>query len=184
MSKRRVVVTGLGIVSPVGNSVKQSWDNILNGVSGIDYLTNLDTEGQVVTFGGSVKDFDIGDYISPKDAKKMDIFIHYGMAAGIQAIEDSGIEITEENAERIGVAIGAGIGGLHTIEKTSNLFRDKGAKRISPFFVPSSIINMVSGNLSIKYGLKGPNFAIVTACTTGTHNIGAVSYTHLRAHET
>ena len=105
----------------------------------------------------------------------MDIFIHYGMAAGIQAIEDSGIEVTEENAERIGVAIGAGIGGLHTIEKTSNLFRDKGAKRISPFFVPSSIINMVSGNLSIKYGLKGPNFAIVTACTTGTHNIGDAS---------
>jgi len=175
MSKRRVVVTGLGIVSPVGNSVKQSWDNILNGVSGIDFLTNLDTEGQVVTFGGSVKDFDIGDYISPKDAKKMDVFIHYGMAAGIQAIEDSGIEVSEENAERIGVAIGAGIGGLHTIEKTSNLFRDKGAKRISPFFVPSSIINMVSGNLSIKYGLKGPNFAIVTACTTGTHNIGDAS---------
>jgi len=175
MSKRRVVITGLGIVSPVGNSVKQSWDNILNGVSGIDYLTNLDTEGQVVTFGGSVKDFDIGDYISPKDAKKMDIFIHYGMAAGIQAIENSGIEVTDENAERIGVAIGAGIGGLHTIEKTSNLFRDKGAKRISPFFVPSSIINMVSGNLSIKYGLKGPNFAIVTACTTGTHNIGDAS---------
>ena len=175
MSKRRVVVTGLGIISPVGNSVKHSWDNILNGVSGIDYLTNLDTEGQVVTFGGSVKDFDICDYISPKDAKKMDIFIHYGMAAGIQAIEDSGIEVTEENAERIGVAIGAGIGGLHTIEKTSNLFRDKGAKRISPFFVPSSIINMVSGNLSIKYGLKGPNFAIVTACTTGTHNIGDAS---------
>ena len=175
MSKRRVVVTGLGIVSPVGNSVKQTWDNILNGVSGIDFLTNLDTEGQVVTFGGSVKDFDIGDYISPKDAKKMDVFIHYGMAAGIQAIEDSGIEVSEENAERIGVAIGAGIGGLHTIEKTSNLFRDKGAKRISPFFVPSSIINMVSGNLSIKYGLKGPNFAIVTACTTGTHNIGDAS---------
>ena len=175
MSKRRVVVTGLGIVSPVGNSVKQSWDNILNGVSGINPLTNLNTEGQSVTFGGSVKDFDICDYISPKDAKKMDIFIHYGMAAGIQAIEDSGIEVTEENAERIGVAIGAGIGGLHTIEKTSNLFRDKGAKRISPFFVPSSIINMVSGNLSIKYGLKGPNFAIVTACTTGTHNIGDAS---------
>jgi 3-oxoacyl-[acyl-carrier-protein] synthase II len=175
MNKRRVVVTGLGIISPVGNSVKQSWDNILNGVSGINRLTNLNTEGQSVTFGGSVKDFDICDYISPKDAKKMDIFIHYGMAAGIQAIEDSGIEVTEENAERIGVAIGAGIGGLHTIEKTSNLFRDKGAKRISPFFVPSSIINMVSGNLSIKYGLKGPNFAIVTACTTGTHNIGDAS---------
>ena len=175
MSKRRVVVTGLGIVSPVGNSVTQSWSNILNGVSGIDYLTNLETEGQAVTFGGSIKDFDIGDYISPKDAKKMDVFIHYGMAAGIQAIEDSGIEVTERNAERIGVAIGAGIGGLQTIEKTANLFRDKGAKRISPFFVPSSIINMVSGNLSIKYGLKGPNFAIVTACTTGTHNIGDAS---------
>ena len=175
MSKRRVVVTGLGIVSPVGNSVTQSWSNILNGVSGIDYLTNLETEGQAVTFGGSIKDFDIGDYISPKDAKKMDIFIHYGMAAGIQAIEDSGIEVTDRNAERIGVAIGAGIGGLQTIEKTTNLFRDKGAKRISPFFVPSSIINMVSGNLSIKYGLKGPNFAIVTACTTGTHNIGDAS---------
>jgi len=175
MSKRRVVVTGLGIVSPVGNSIKQSWDNILNGISGIDYLTNLNTEGQSVTFGGSIKDFDIGDYISPKDAKKMDVFIHYGMAAGIQAIEDSGIEVTERNAERIGVAIGAGIGGLQTIEKTANLFRDKGAKRISPFFVPSSIINMVSGNLAIKYGLKGPNFAIVTACTTGTHNIGDAS---------
>ncbi len=175
MSKRRVVVTGLGIVSPVGNSVTQSWSNILNGVSGIDYLTNLETEGQAVTFGGSIKDFDIADYISPKDAKKMDVFIHYGMAAGIQAIEDSGIEVTERNAERIGVAIGAGIGGLQTIEKTANLFRDKGAKRISPFFVPSSIINMVSGNLSIKYGLKGPNFAIVTACTTGTHNIGDAS---------
>jgi len=175
MSKRRVVVTGLGIVSPVGNSVKQSWDNILNGVSGINYLTNMNTDGQSVTFGGSIKDFDITEYISLKDAKKMDIFIHYGMAAGIQAIEDSGIEVTEKNAERIGVAIGAGIGGLNTIEKTSNLFRDKGAKRISPFFVPSSIINMVSGNLSIKYGLKGPNFAIVTACTTGTHNIGDAS---------
>ncbi|MCS5591456.1 MAG: beta-ketoacyl-ACP synthase II [Gammaproteobacteria bacterium] len=175
MSKRRVVVTGLGVISPVGNTVEQSWDNILNGVSGINPLTNLDTEGQSVTFGGSIKDFDIGDYISAKDAKKMDIFIHYGMAAGIQAFQDCGIEVTEENAERIGVAIGAGIGGLHTIEKTANLFRDKGAKRISPFFVPSSIINMVSGNLSIRYGLKGPNFAIVTACTTGTHNIGDAS---------
>jgi len=175
MSKRRVVVTGLGVISPVGNTVEQSWDNILNGVSGINPLTNLDTEGQSVTFGGSIKDFDIGDYISAKDAKKMDIFIHYGMAAGIQAFQDCGIEVTEENAERIGVAIGAGIGGLHTIEKTANLFRDKGAKRISPFFVPSSIINMVSGNLSIRYGLKGPNFAIATACTTGTHNIGDAS---------
>jgi len=162
----------MGIVSPVGNSVEESWSNILAGKSGINSLTNLETEGQSVTFGGSVKNFEITDYLKPKDAKKMDTFIHYGMAAGIQAIEDSGIEITEQNAERVGVAIGAGIGGLGTIEKTTDLFREKGAKRISPFFVPSSIINMISGNLSIKYGMKGPNFAIVTACTTGTHNIG------------
>ncbi|RUM75871.1 MAG: beta-ketoacyl-[acyl-carrier-protein] synthase II [Candidatus Thioglobus sp.] len=175
MSKRRVVITGMGIVSPVGNSIKESWSNILAGKSGINSLTNLETEGQAVKFGGSVKNFEITDYLKPKDAKKMDTFIHYGMAAGIQAIEDSGIEVTEENAERIGVAIGAGIGGLGTIERTADLFREKGAKRISPFFVPSSIINMISGNLSIKYGLKGPNFAIVTACTTGTHNIGDAS---------
>ena len=175
MKKRRVVITGLGIVCPVGNTIDEAWRNILNGTSGIATLENIDTEGQAVTFGGSVKNFDISEYLSPKEAKKMDIFIHYGMAAGIQAIEDSGIEITESNAERIGVAIGAGIGGLTTIEKTADLFREKGPKRISPFFVPSSIINMVSGNLSIKYGLKGPNFAIVTACTTGTHNIGDAS---------
>jgi len=175
MKKRRVVITGLGIVSPVGNTVAEAWRNILNGTSGIATLENIDTEGHVVTFGGSVKNFDVSEYLSPKEAKKMDIFIHYGMAAGIQAIKDSGIEVTESNAERIGVAIGAGIGGLTTIEKTADLFREKGPKRISPFFVPSSIINMVSGNLSIKYGLKGPNFAIVTACTTGTHNIGDAS---------
>ncbi len=175
MSKRRVVITGMGMVCPVGLSVGESWDNILKGHSGIASLTNLDTKGQSVTFGGSVKGFEITDYLRLKDAKKMDTFIHYGMAAGIQAIEDSGIEVTEQNAHRIGVAIGAGIGGLGTIEKTADLFREKGAKRISPFFVPSSIINMISGNLSIKYGLKGPNFAIVTACTTGTHNIGDAS---------
>jgi len=175
MKKRRVVITGLGIVSPVGNTIAEAWRNILNGNSGIASLKNIDTEGQTVTFGGSVKNFDITEYLSPKEAKKIDIFIHYGMAAGIQAIKDSGIEVTDSNAERIGVAIGAGIGGLTTIEKTADLFREKGPKRISPFFVPSSIINMVSGNLSIKYGLKGPNFAIVTACTTGTHNIGDAS---------
>ncbi|SFV84962.1 3-oxoacyl-[acyl-carrier-protein] synthase, KASII [hydrothermal vent metagenome] len=160
------------MVCPVGLTVEESWKNILEGQSGIATLTNLETEGQSVSFGGSVKDFEITNFISPKDAKKMDTFIHYGMAAGIQAIEDSGIEVTEENAERIGVAIGAGIGGLGTIERTADIFREKGAKRISPFFVPSSIINMISGNLSIKYGMKGPNFSIVTACTTGTHNIG------------
>ena len=175
MKKRRVVITGLGIVCPVGNTIAEAWRNILNGTSGIASLENIDTEGQAVTFGGSVKNFDVTEYLSPKEAKKMDIFIHYGMAAGIQAIEDSGIEVTDSNATRIGVAIGAGIGGLTTIEKTADLFREKGPKRISPFFVPSSIINMVSGNLSIKYGLKGPNFAIVTACTTGTHNIGDAS---------
>jgi len=175
MKNRRVVITGLGMVCPVGLNVDESWNNILNGVSGIDTLSNIDTEEQTVKFGGSVKNFDISLYLNPKDAKKMDTFIHYGMASGIQAIEDSGLEITDKNAERIGVAIGAGIGGLQTIEKTTNLYRDKGPRRISPFFVPSSIINMVSGNLSIKYGLKGPNFAIVTACTTGTHNIGDAS---------
>ncbi len=175
MKKRRVVITGLGIVCPVGNTITEAWLNILNGTSGIATLENINTEDQTVTFGGSVKNFDVSEYLSPKEAKKMDIFIHYGMAAGIQAIEDSGIEVTESNAERIGVAIGAGIGGLTTIEKTADLFREKGPKRISPFFVPSSIINMVSGNLSIKYGFKGPNFAIVTACTTGTHNIGDAS---------
>jgi 3-oxoacyl-[acyl-carrier-protein] synthase II len=175
MNKRRVVITGMGIVSPVGNTVEESWKNILAGKSGINSLTNIDTKGQSVTFGGSVKDFEISDYLTPKESKKMDTFIHYGMAAGIQAFEDCGIEVTEENSERIGVAIGAGIGGLSTIEKTADLYREKGARRISPFFVPSSIINMISGNLSIKYGLKGPNFAIVTACTTGTHNIGDAS---------
>ena len=175
MNKRRVVITGLGIVSPVGNNVNDAWANIINGVSGIAPITNIDTEIQAVKFGGAVKEFDVSQYLSPKEAKKMDIFIHYGMAAGIQAFEDSGIEVTDENAERIGVAIGAGIGGLTTIEKTADLFREKGPKRISPFFVPSSIINMVSGNMSIKFGLKGPNFAIVTACTTGTHNIGDAS---------
>ena len=175
MNKRRVVITGMGIVSPVGNTVEESWKNILAGKSGINSLTTIDTEGQSVKFAGSVKNFEISDYLTPKEAKKMDTFIHYGMAAGIQAFEDCGIEVTEENSERIGVAIGAGIGGLSTIEKTADLFREKGARRISPFFVPSSIINMISGNLSIKYGLKGPNFAIVTACTTGTHNIGDAS---------
>jgi 3-oxoacyl-[acyl-carrier-protein] synthase II len=170
--KRRVVITGLGIVSPVGSSVEKAWDNIKNGVSGIDNIESIDTTNQTVKFGGTIKDFAIDKYFSPKEAKKMDTFIHYGMAAGIQAIEDSGIEITDENRTRIGVAIGAGIGGLGTIESTTMTAENKGPKRISPFFVPSAIINMVSGNLSIKYGLQGPNYAIVTACTSGTHNIG------------
>lgn len=175
MTKRRVVITGIGAVSPLGLSARESWQNALNGVSGINILTNLDTTEQPVKFGGSVKDFYIEKYLSKKEAKKMDAFIHYGMAAAIDAIADSSIEITEENATRIGVALGAGIGGLGTIEATALACDKKGPKRISPFFVPSSIINMLPGNLSIKYGLKGPNISIVTACSSGTHNIGDAS---------
>jgi 3-oxoacyl-[acyl-carrier-protein] synthase II len=170
--KRRVVITGLGIVSPVGSSIHTAWENIKNGVSGIRTIETIDTANQSVTFGGTITDFEIEKYFSSKEAKKMDTFIHYGMAAGIQAIEDSGLEVTDENRTRIGVAIGSGIGGLDTIEKTTLIAQKKGPKRISPFFVPSAIINMISGNLSIKYGLQGPNYAIVTACTSGTHNIG------------
>ncbi len=172
MSKRRVVITGLGAVTPVGLNVEESWKNILAGNSGIATIDRIDTSGFSVTFGGSVKGFDVTEYITPKEARKMDVFIHYGMAAAKQAIADSGIEVTEENAERIGVAIGSGIGGLETIENNFRIFLDKGARRISPFFVPASIINMISGNLSIDHGFKGPNISIVTACTTGTHNIG------------
>lgn len=172
MSKRRVVVTGLGMITPVGNTVVETWDNILKGVSGIGLITYFDTSNFSVRIGGSVKDFDPSQYISLKDVKKMDPFIHYGMAAGSQAIEDSGLEITDANAHRVGVAIGSGIGGLPGIEKGTQLFLEGGPRKISPFYVPSNIINMISGNLSIKYGAKGPNFAIVTACTTGTHNIG------------
>jgi 3-oxoacyl-[acyl-carrier-protein] synthase II len=172
LSKRRVVITGLGLITPVGNNVNEAWANILAGKSGIAPLTHFDTSDFSVRFGGSIRDFDIEKYISRKDAKKMDPFIHYGMAAGIQAIEDSGIEITEENAHRVGVAIGSGIGGLPGIEKGTHIITEGGPRKISPFYVPSNIINMISGHLSIKYGAKGPNFAIVTACSTGTHNIG------------
>ena len=172
MSKRRVVVTGLGIVSPVGNNVSDAWGNILAGKSGAAPITSFDVSDFSVRFAATVKDFDTSPYLSPKDTKKMDTFIHYGIAAACQAIEDAGLEVTEANAERIGVAIGSGIGGLPGIEKTHESFMKSGPRRISPFFVPSCIINMISGNLSIKYGFKGPNIAIVTACTTGTHNIG------------
>ncbi len=172
MSRRRVVVTGLGLITPVGNTVAEAWGNILAGVSGIAPLTHFDTTDFTVRFGGSIRDFNIEDYISRKDAKKMDPFIHYGMAAGIQAIEDSGLEITEEIAHRVGVAVGSGIGGLPGIEKGTHIITEGGPRKISPFYVPSNIINMISGHLSIKYGAKGPNFAIVTACSTGTHNIG------------
>ncbi len=172
MTKRRVVVTGLGIVSPVGNNVADAWGNILAGKSGAAPITAFDVSDFSVRFSASVKDFDVSPYLSPKEAKKMDTFIHYGIAAACQAVEDAGLEVTEANAERIGVAIGSGIGGLPGIEKTHESYMNSGPRRISPFFVPSCIINMISGNLSIKYGFKGPNIAIVTACTTGTHNIG------------
>jgi 3-oxoacyl-[acyl-carrier-protein] synthase II len=172
VSKRRVVVTGIGLITPVGNNVTEAWSNIVAGVSGIAPLTHFDTTDFSVRFGGSIRDFNVEDYISRKDAKKMDPFIHYGMAAGIQAIEDSGLEITEENAHRVGVAIGSGIGGLPGIEKGTHIITKGGPRKISPFYVPSNIVNMISGHLSIKYGAKGPNFAIVTACSTGTHNIG------------
>ena len=172
MSTRRVVITGLGAITPLANNVADTWDGIINGKSGISPIDSFDISAFASTFGGVIRDFDISDYIPAKDAKRMDKFIHYGIAAGCQAIDDSGIEITEENAERIGVAIGAGIGGITGIEECRVTYEKSGPRRISPFFVPGNIINMISGNLSIKYGLKGPNYAIVTACSTGTHNIG------------
>ena len=172
MSKRRVVVTGMGIISPVGNDIATAWDNILKGVSGIGAVTHFDATTYATRIAGQVRDFDPAQWIAAKEIKKMDPFIHYGIAAGTQALRDSGLEVTEANAGRIGVAVAAGIGGLYTIERTSIELHEKGPRRVSPFFVPSSIINMVSGHLSIMYGLKGPNIACVTACTTGTHNIG------------
>ena len=173
MSKRRVVVTGLGAVTPVGLSVAESWDNILAGKSGVAPITSFDVTDFPVRFGASVKDFDVETVISRKDAKKMDTFIHYGIAAAVEAIKDAGLEVTDANAERIGVAIGSGIGGLPGIEAGYDSFLNGGPRKISPFFVPSNIINMISGNLSIMYGMKGPNTAIVTACSTGTHCISA-----------
>ena len=171
MAKRRVVVTGLGMTTPVGNAVDETWGNILKGRSGISLLEHFDTSDFSVRIGGSIKNLPLDNYIAKKEQKKMDSFIHYGIAAGVQAIEDSGLD-TSRNTERIGVAIGSGIGGLPGIEKGAELFRSGGPRKISPFYVPSNIINMISGHLSIMYGLKGPNFSIVTACTTGTHNIG------------
>ncbi len=169
---RRVVVTGMGIVSPIGSTLKGAWENACNGRSGIRDIDSFDTSSFPVRFAGTVVDFNPDDYISPKDQKKMDLFIQYGIGAGIDAINDAGLVITDENAERIGVAIGAGIGGITSIEANHNAYLKGGPRRFSPFFVPSSIINMISGNLSIMTGAKGPNIAIATACTTGTHNIG------------
>jgi len=172
LSNRRVVITGLGLLTPVGNTVEESWKNIIAGKSGIAPITSFDASQFSARISGSVKNFDPTLYITPKDVKKMDTFIHYGLAAGIQALDDSGLEVTEENADMIGVAIGSGIGGLPYIEKQRDVYNTSGPRKISPFFVPSSIINMVSGNLSIMRGLGGPNIAIVSACTTGAHNIG------------
>ena len=169
---RRVVVTGLGLVSPVGNTVQSAWDNLLAGKSGIGTITKFDHSGLSVHFAGEVKDFQIEDYISAKEARHMDTFIHYGIAAGTQAFVDSGLVITEENAERCGVLVGSGIGGLPMIEETHIEYVQRGARRISPFFVPGSIINMISGHLSINLKLKGPNLGAVTACTTGLHSLG------------
>lgn len=172
MTRRRVVVTGMGMLTPLGNTVADTWDGILNGKSGIGPIEHFDASAFTTHFAGTIRNLDLEQYLSVKDARKMDPFIQYGMAAGIQAIEDAGIAATDDNAHRIGVAIGSGIGGLSFIEKNTELLHASGPRKISPFFVPGAIINMISGNLSIRYGFKGPNIAITTACTTGTHNIG------------
>ena len=170
--RRRVVVTGLGAVSPVGNDVASSWEALLAGRSGIGPITRFDASGLGCRIAGEVKNFDLAAYMSPKEARRMDTFIHYGIAASVQAIKDSGIEITDANRERIGCVIGSGIGGLPMIEDNHSELLSRGPRRVSPFLIPGSIINMIAGNLSIQYGLKGPNLAIVTACTTGLHSIG------------
>jgi len=172
VSKRRVVVTGLGLVSPVGLNVKEAWDNILAGRSGIGPITHFDVSAFPVRFGGSVRGFDPTAYMSEKDARKMDTFIQYGIAAAAEAVADAGLEVTEDNAERIGVAIGSGIGGLGTIERNHEAYTRGGPRKLSPFLIPAAIINMISGHVSIRYGMKGPNIALVTACATATHSIG------------
>ncbi|WP_091640376.1 beta-ketoacyl-ACP synthase II [Aquisalimonas asiatica] len=172
MNKRRVVVTGLGIVSPVGNNISEAWDNICAGRSGIRPIDRFDTEQFATRFGGTIQGFDAKEHINPKDARKMDPFIHYGIAAANQALDDAGLDVTESNAERIGVAIGSGIGGINWIENGHKAYLDGGPRKLSPFFIPGAIINMIAGHLSIIHGMKGPNISIVTACTTGTHNIG------------
>ena len=172
MIGRRVVVTGLGMVSPVGNTVEETWTNILAGKSGAALIESFDVSAYSTRFSAGVKDLDVSAYLPLKDARKMDVFVQYGMVAGIQAMGDAGLEITEQNANRVGCAIGSGIGGIGQIEKNANIVNTSGPRKISPFFVPGSIINMIAGNLSVKYGMQGPNLAIVTACTSGTHNIG------------
>lgn len=172
MVRRRVVITGLGVVSPVGNSADDAWKNVVAGRSGISRITKFDASTFPVQIAGEVKNFDVSEYVPARDARRMDTFIHYGLAAGIQAIKDAGLEANPVNADRIGISIGSGIGGLPMIESTRDEFVASGVRKISPFFVPGSIINMISGNLSIMYGFKGPNIALVSACATGTHSIG------------
>ena len=172
MTKRRVVVTGLGAFTPVGNGVAATWQNIVAGKSGIARITQFDASPLASQIAGEVKDFDVTQFVPAKDARRMDRFIHLGMAAGIEAFKDSGIEVTEANADRIGVCVSSGIGGLPNIEQTENDYLAGGPRKISPFFIAGTIINMISGNLSIMFGLRGPNFAVVSACTTGTHSIG------------
>ena len=176
MSRRRVVVTGLGCVSPVGNTVEKSWTNLLAGQSGIDLITKFDASAFSCKIAGEVKGFDLESYISAKEARAMDTFIHYGIAAAAQAVADAGLPtgdaLSEDEACRIGCVIGSGIGGLPMIEETHTEYASRGPRRISPFFVPGSIINMISGHVSMRFGFKGPNLAVVTACTTGLHSIG------------
>ncbi|MCS6787380.1 MAG: beta-ketoacyl-ACP synthase II [Thiobacillaceae bacterium] len=172
MSRRRVVVTGLGIISPIGNTVEEAWASLVAGRSGITRITRFDASAFASQVAGEVKGFDVTRYLSAKDARRMDVFIHYGLAAGIDALRDSGLEVNDTNRERIGVSIGSGIGGLPMIEDTHRTFIADGARKISPFFIPGAIINMISGHLSILHGLHGPNLAMVTACATGTHAIG------------
>ncbi|CAM5200054.1 beta-ketoacyl-ACP synthase II [Oligella ureolytica] len=170
--RRRVVITGLGIVSPVGNTIESAWDNLVNGRSGIGPITRFDASEFNSQIAGEVKDFDIGNYLNSKEAKQMDTFIHYGLAASIDAWRDSGLDINQINPERAGVIVGSGIGGLPRIEETQTAFLEKGPRRINPFFVPSSLINLISGHLTIMLGLKGPSYGVVSACTTGLHSIG------------
>jgi 3-oxoacyl-[acyl-carrier-protein] synthase II len=172
LARRRVVITGLGAVTPVGIGVAETWRNIINGKSGISRIEHFDPTAFACQVAGEIKNFDVTQFLPAKDARRMGRFIHFGLAAGIEAFKDSGLEVTEQNAERIGVNIGSGIGGLPMIEETHDDYLEAGPRKISPFFIPGTIINMISGNLSIMYGLKGPNLAVVTACTTGTHCIG------------
>jgi len=178
VTRRRVVVTGLGIVSPVGNTVAGAWESVLAGRSGIGPITRFDVSKFATRFGGSAQNFNVEEYLTPKEARKMDPFMHYGFAAGVQAMKDSGLEVTDANSTRIGIVMGAGIGGLDTIEETSAKYLEtRNPRKISPFFIPGSIINMVSGHISIRFGIRGPNLAVVTACTTSTHAIGLAART-------